>query len=211
MMDMFWYPFERVAAARRSGCGFRPAASSSIRPGVTGAAGRGAGRRGRALLRRASAAPTTCSRQPAAWRLHRRARAICGRPGRSPTNAAACFDPCAETRAEQAGCRRRATAARRRHLAHLGLLDRADGAGPLRPARRRGDRHPRAARGAWSRTTRCRTSSSQAASRACRRCWRRGIRVTVGTDGAISGNDLDMWMALRLAATIHRATPGVPT
>jgi 5-methylthioadenosine/S-adenosylhomocysteine deaminase len=32
-----------------------------------------------------------------------------------------------------------------------------------------------------------------------------GIRVTVGTDGAISGNDLDMWMALRLAATLHKA------
>ena len=31
-----------------------------------------------------------------------------------------------------------------------------------------------------------------------------GVRVTLGTDGAISGNDLDMWMALRLAATLHR-------
>ncbi len=32
-----------------------------------------------------------------------------------------------------------------------------------------------------------------------------GVRLTVGTDGAISGNDLDLWMALRLAATLHRA------
>src|SRR5690606_17309381 len=32
-----------------------------------------------------------------------------------------------------------------------------------------------------------------------------GIPVTLGTDGAISGNDLDMWMALRLAATLHKA------
>jgi 5-methylthioadenosine/S-adenosylhomocysteine deaminase len=31
-----------------------------------------------------------------------------------------------------------------------------------------------------------------------------GVRVTLGTDGAISGNDLDMWLALRLAATLHR-------
>ena len=31
-----------------------------------------------------------------------------------------------------------------------------------------------------------------------------GARVTLGTDGAISGNDLDLWMALRLAATLHR-------
>lgn len=34
---------------------------------------------------------------------------------------------------------------------------------------------------------------------------RAGVRVTLGTDGAISGNDLDMWLALRLAATLHRA------
>jgi len=31
-----------------------------------------------------------------------------------------------------------------------------------------------------------------------------GVRVALGTDGAISGNDLDLWMALRLAATLHR-------
>jgi 5-methylthioadenosine/S-adenosylhomocysteine deaminase len=31
-----------------------------------------------------------------------------------------------------------------------------------------------------------------------------GVRVTLGTDGAISGNDLDLWMALRLAATLHK-------
>lgn len=30
------------------------------------------------------------------------------------------------------------------------------------------------------------------------------VRVTLGTDGAISGNDLDMWLALRLAATLHK-------
>ncbi len=35
-----------------------------------------------------------------------------------------------------------------------------------------------------------------------------GIRVTLGTDGAISGNDLDMWLALRLAATLHRGATG---
>lgn len=33
-----------------------------------------------------------------------------------------------------------------------------------------------------------------------------GVRVTLGTDGAISGNDLDMWMALRMAATLPKAT-----
>ena len=38
-----------------------------------------------------------------------------------------------------------------------------------------------------------------------------GINLTLGTDGALSGNDLDMWMALRLAATIHKANSGDPT
>ena len=31
-----------------------------------------------------------------------------------------------------------------------------------------------------------------------------GIRLTLGTDGAISGNDLDMWLAMRLAATLPK-------
>ena len=36
----------------------------------------------------------------------------------------------------------------------------------------------------------------------------RGINVSLGTDGALSGNDLDMWLALRLAATIHKGFTG---
>ena len=36
----------------------------------------------------------------------------------------------------------------------------------------------------------------------------RGINVTLGTDGPLSGNDLDMWMALRLAATLHKGHSG---
>lgn len=31
-----------------------------------------------------------------------------------------------------------------------------------------------------------------------------GVPVGLGTDGAVSGNDIDMWMALRLAAIMHR-------
>lgn len=38
----------------------------------------------------------------------------------------------------------------------------------------------------------------------------RGVHVTLGTDGAISGNDIDMWLALRLAATLHKAASGRP-
>ena len=32
-----------------------------------------------------------------------------------------------------------------------------------------------------------------------------GVRIALGTDGPISGNDMDMWLALRLAATLHKA------
>jgi len=35
-----------------------------------------------------------------------------------------------------------------------------------------------------------------------------GVNVTLGTDGAISGNDLDMWLSIRLAATLHKAVSG---
>jgi 5-methylthioadenosine/S-adenosylhomocysteine deaminase len=35
-----------------------------------------------------------------------------------------------------------------------------------------------------------------------------GVRVTLGTDGAISGNDLDLWMAVRLAAILHKGATG---
>jgi 5-methylthioadenosine/S-adenosylhomocysteine deaminase len=38
-----------------------------------------------------------------------------------------------------------------------------------------------------------------------------GINVTLGTDGAISGNDMDMWLAMRLAATIHKAVNQNPS
>lgn len=38
-----------------------------------------------------------------------------------------------------------------------------------------------------------------------------GVRVTLGTDGAISGNDLDPWLALRLAAMLHRGATGDAT
>ncbi len=37
---------------------------------------------------------------------------------------------------------------------------------------------------------------------------RAGVKVTLGTDGAISGNDLDMWLAMRLAAMMHKAVTG---
>ena len=37
-----------------------------------------------------------------------------------------------------------------------------------------------------------------------------GVLVTVGTDGAISGNDLDIWMALRLSAILPKGSEKKP-
>ena len=38
-----------------------------------------------------------------------------------------------------------------------------------------------------------------------------GINLGLGTDGAISGNDLDLWLAMRLAATLHNGVRENPT
>jgi 5-methylthioadenosine/S-adenosylhomocysteine deaminase len=38
-----------------------------------------------------------------------------------------------------------------------------------------------------------------------------GVNVALGTDGALSGNDLDLWLAMRLAATMHKAASGDAT
>lgn len=35
-----------------------------------------------------------------------------------------------------------------------------------------------------------------------------GITVSLGTDGAVSGNDLDLWLAMRLAAMLHKGVRG---
>lgn len=38
-----------------------------------------------------------------------------------------------------------------------------------------------------------------------------GVRTTLGTDGPVSGNDLDMWLAMRLAAILHKGVQQDPT
>jgi 5-methylthioadenosine/S-adenosylhomocysteine deaminase len=40
---------------------------------------------------------------------------------------------------------------------------------------------------------------------------RKGIQVGLGTDGACSGNDLDMWKAMRFAAMVHKTQQRDPT
>jgi 5-methylthioadenosine/S-adenosylhomocysteine deaminase len=38
-----------------------------------------------------------------------------------------------------------------------------------------------------------------------------GVPVLLGTDGPVSSNDLDLWTAMRFAATLHKARSGDPT
>lgn len=38
-----------------------------------------------------------------------------------------------------------------------------------------------------------------------------GVRTTLGTDGPVSGNDLDLWLALRLGAALHKGVGEDPT
>lgn len=38
-----------------------------------------------------------------------------------------------------------------------------------------------------------------------------GVRVTIGTDGVCSNNDLDMWDEMRTASLLHKLTSGSPT
>jgi len=108
----------------------------------------------------------------------------------------------AETRAEQADVTARYGRSVIRHLDHLGLLD------------------PRTllAHGVWlddaeiallaasgASVSHNPVSNLKLASGIARvpDLLAAGVRVTLGTDGAISGNDLDLWLALRLAAILH--------
>lgn len=43
------------------------------------------------------------------------------------------------------------------------------------------------------------------------RMRRDGVRTTLGTDGPVSGNDMDMWLAMRLAAILHKGVQQDPT
>jgi 5-methylthioadenosine/S-adenosylhomocysteine deaminase len=38
-----------------------------------------------------------------------------------------------------------------------------------------------------------------------------GVRVVLGTDGPVSSNDLDLWLAMRVAAVLHKGVSGDPT
>lgn len=110
----------------------------------------------------------------------------------------------AETRAEQADIQTRYGRSVIRHLDHLGLLDRRT---VLAHCVHLDDEELDILARTGASVAHNPMSNMKLASGFARvpDMLDRGINVTLGTDGAISGNDLDMWMALRFAATIHKA------
>jgi 5-methylthioadenosine/S-adenosylhomocysteine deaminase len=109
----------------------------------------------------------------------------------------------AETRAEQADIANRYGRSVIRHLAHLGLLDDRT---VLAHCVWLDDEEIAILARTGATVSHNPVSNLKLASGIARipDLLAAGVRVTLGTDGAISGNDLDMWMALRLAATLHK-------
>jgi len=114
---------------------------------------------------------------------------------------------CAETRAEQADISTRYGRSVVRHLDHLGLLDERT---VLAHCVHLDDEELDILARTGASVAHNPMSNMKLASGFARvpDMLERGINVSLGTDGAISGNDLDMWMALRLAATIHKGFSG---
>ncbi len=203
-MDMYWHPDETVAAARAVGCRVATGGIFFDGTGMDGVAGAGRPAEAEAFF----AAFTGADDVFAGVLPHgaytvgpdslRAAKALADRHGGFFCTHAA------ETRAEQAIVTGRYGRSVIRHLDDLGLLD------------------PRTvlAHCVWLDDDEIAILARSGASVAHNPMSNlklasgfarvpdmldAGIRVTLGTDGAISGNDLDLWMALRLAATMHKA------
>ena len=209
VMDMFWYPAETVRAARTVGIRVATGGIFFDPPGVTG----------HDLAGRIAAAEDFFNEFGASDDIFqsimphgaytvapenlRTAKALAERHGALFSTHAA------ETRAEQADVTGRYGRSIIRHLDFLGLLDERTvlahcvhlDDGEIEILARKG-----------ASVAHNPMSNLKLASGVARipDMLDAGINVTLGTDGAISGNDLDMWMALRLAATLHKGVSGRP-
>lgn len=207
VMDMFWYPFETVKAARAvgmrvstGGIFFDPAGVTALSVDKRVAeAERFFDEFGKADDVFAATMPHGAytvgpDNLKAAWKVAHK----CG--GLFCTH-------CAETRFEQDDVTSRYGRSVVRHLDHLGCVDART---VLAHCVHLDDEELDilAARGAH--VAHNPMSNMKLASGFARvpDMLERGINVSLGTDGPLSGNDLDMWMALRLAATIHKGFTG---
>jgi 5-methylthioadenosine/S-adenosylhomocysteine deaminase len=209
VMDMFWYPHETVAAARSVGLRVATGGIFFDPPGVTGhdLAGRIAEAE-RFFEDFGNDDDVFPSIMPhGAYTVApdnlKTAKALAERHG-------ALFSiHAAETRAEQADVTGRYSRSIIRHMDHLGLLDRRT---VLAHCVHLDDEEIAILARTGANVAHNPMSNLKLASGVARipDMLAAGVNVTLGTDGAISGNDLDMWMALRLAATLHKGVSGRP-
>lgn len=207
VMDMFWYPDEAVRAARTLGMRISTGGIFFDPPGVTGDNLQGRIAAAERFFEEfgededvfpAVMPHGTYTVSPENLRI---AKEIAERHG------ALFCTHAAETRAEQQDVTGRYGRSVIRHLDHLGLLDES---AVLAHCVHLDDEEIEILARTGASVVHNPMSNLKLASGFARvpDMLSAGINVSLGTDGAISGNDLDMWMALRLAATIHKAYSG---
>ncbi len=202
-LDMFWHPASTVEAARALGVRIATGGIFFDGPGTDG--GDPAARPEAAeafFAEHADEADVIPGTFPhAAYTVGpdalRTAKAIAGR------HKAIFHTHAAETEFEQAAIRSRYGRSVIRHLDHLGLLDERT---VLAHCVWLDDEEIAILARSGASVVHNPVSNLKLASGIARipDLLKAGVPVALGTDGAISGNDLDMWMAIRLAATLHK-------
>ncbi len=207
VMDMFWYPAETVRAARQVGLRVATGGIFFDPPGVDRLSAERRVAEARAFFEEFGKADDVfaCTMPygtytvgpdnlKSAWQVAHE----CG--GLFCTH-------CAETRAEVADIASRYGRTVVRHLDHLGCLD---GRTVLAHCVHLDDEELDILARTCAHVAHNPLSNMKLASGFARvpDMLERGINVSLGTDGPLSGNDLDMWMALRMAATIHKGYTG---
>lgn len=204
VMDMFWYPYETVKAARATGIRVSTGGIFFDPAGVTTlSVEERAAEAERFFAEFANADDVLPAVLPhGAYTVSPDNLKIAKRI--ADRHDALFCTHAAETRAEQADIQNRYGRSVIRHLDHLGLLDERT---VLAHCVHLDDEELEILARTGASVAHNPMSNMKLASGFARvpDMLDRGINVTLGTDGAISGNDLDMWMALRLAATIHKA------
>ena len=211
VMDMFWYPTETVQAARMVGLRVATGGIFFDPPGVTGQDLAGRIAAAERFFDEFGGADDVFPSIHAAWRLYRRAgespktaKAIARAPRRAVFHA---LPP--RPKPSRLDVTSRYGRSIMRHLDHLGLLDERT---VLAHCVHLDDEEIEILARTGTSVAHNPMSNLKLASGVARipDMLDAGINVTLGTDGAISGNDLDMWMALRLAATLHKGVSGRP-
>jgi 5-methylthioadenosine/S-adenosylhomocysteine deaminase len=207
VMDMFWYPDETVAAAREVGIRVSTGGIFFDPPGVTGHDLKGRIAEAERFLERFGEAEDVLpavmphGAYTVAPDNLKIAKEIADRHDALYSTHAA------ETRAEVADISTRYGRTVIRHLDHLGLLDSRT---VLAHCVHLDEEEIEIVARSGASVVHNPMSNLKLASGVARvpDLLAAGIPVALGTDGAISGNDLDPWLALRLAATLHKGVSG---